>query len=118
MHKIYTLSTCDTSRRILKPIDLNAFIVKDIKKEKITGEELDELKLLAGSYEALFSRKAKNYTLLGLKDKQLDESDFRKLILEDYTFLKRPVLLIDNDIFIGNQKGNIEALYHKLGING
>ena len=117
MHKIYTLSTCDTSRRILKPINLKLYSVKDIKKEKISGKELDELKKLAGSYEALFSRKAKNYTLLGLKNLQLSENDFRAFILKDYTFLKGPVIVIHKEIFIGNQKATVEALYKKLGIN-
>ena len=117
MHKIYTLSTCDTSKRILKPMDLASFEVKDIKKEAITSAELDEMKEKAGSFEALFSRKARNYSLLGLKNKELKESDYRSLILSDYTFLKRPVILIDNEIFIGNQKNNVEALYKKLSIN-
>ncbi len=118
MHKIYTLSTCDTSKRILKPMDLASFEVKDIKKVSITPDELDEMKDKSGSFEALFSRKAKNYSLLGLKNKVLKESDYRALILSDYTYLKRPVVLIDKEIFIGNQKNNIEALYKRLGING
>lgn len=117
MHKIYTLSTCDTSKRILKPLDLAAFEVKDIKKESITPDELEEMKEKIGSFESLFSRKAKNYSLLGLKNKDLKESDYRALILSDYTFLKRPVILIDNEIFVGNQKSNVEALYKKLAIN-
>jgi arsenate reductase len=117
MHKIYTLSTCDTSKRILKPLDLASFEVKDIKKVAITPDELDEMKEKAGSYEALFSRKAKNYSLLGLKNKDLSENDYRNLILSDYTFLKRPVILIDDEIFIGNQKNNVAALYKKLSIN-
>lgn len=117
MHKIYTLSTCDTSKRILKPLDLVSFEVKDIKKVAITPDELDEMKEKAGTYEALFSRKAKNYTLLGLKNKALKEGDYRTLILSDYTFLKRPVILIDDQIFVGNQKSNVEALYKKLSID-
>jgi arsenate reductase len=117
MHKIYTLSTCDTSRRIIKPITLSDFAVKDIKKEAITPNELDELKLLAGSYEALFSRRSRSYVALDLKNKNLGEADYRNYILQDYTFLKRPVVVIGNEIFIGNQKKNVEALYAKLGIN-
>ena len=117
MHKIYTLSTCDTSRKILKPIVLTDFIVKDIKKESITSDELDELKKLAGSYEALFSRRSRSYIALGLKEKKLSEEDYRNYILEDYTFLKRPVVLVGDEIFIGNSKKNVEALYLKLGIN-
>ena len=88
MHKIYTLSTCDTSKRILKPLSLHDFEVKDIKKVAITKDELDEMKELAGSYEALFSRRSRSYIALGLKDKVLNEKDYEKYILSDYTFLK------------------------------
>ena len=117
MHKIYTLSTCDTSRRIIKPLTLKNFEIIDIKKEGIKPEDLDAMVNLAGSYERLFSRRSRSYIALGLKDKVLSEADMREYILSDYTFLKRPVVIIDDEIFIGNQKKNVEALYEKLGID-
>lgn len=117
MHKIYTLSTCDTSRRIIKPLSSKNFEIKDIKAENITPEELDFLVKLAGSYENLFSRRSRSYVALGLKNKELSEAEMRNYILSDYTFLKRPVVVIDDEIFIGNQKKNVAALYAKLGID-
>ena len=72
--------------------------MQDIKIEKITPTQLDEMKRMAGSFEALFSRRALKYKELGLKDKQLTENDYRKFILDEYTFLKRPVVIIDNNI--------------------
>jgi len=104
MKKIYHLSSCDTCQGILK--DLNAqgqgCLLQDIKTEKITPEQLDELREMAGSYEALFSRNAMKYRSMKLKDKQLTEADYRRLILEEYTFLKRPVIIAGKEIFIGN----------------
>ena len=117
MHKIYTLSTCDTSKRILKPVDNSKFSIKDIKKESISKAELEEMKGLAGSYENLFSRRSRTYISMGLKDKELNEEEYKSYILKDYTFLKRPVVIIGEEIFIGNQKKNVEALYEKLKIN-
>ncbi len=84
--------------------------MQDIKTEKITEAQIDEMKALAGSYEALFSRRALKYKELGLKDKKLQEKDFRKLILEEYTFLKRPVVLINNNIFVGSEKKTVAQL--------
>ena len=84
--------------------------MQDIKTEKITPAQLDAMKKKAGSYEALFSRRALKYKELGLKDKQLGEADYRKLILSEYTFLKRPVVLLDDKIFIGSEKKNVAAL--------
>lgn len=84
--------------------------MQDIKSEKITPEQLDEMKAMAGSYEALFSRRAMKYKEWGLKDKKLTEQDYRNYILEEYTFLKRPVVIIGNKIFAGSEKKTVEAL--------
>ena len=94
----------------MKELDLSGFKKQEIKSEAITAVQLEEMKNLAGSYEALFSRKAKKYKELGLKDQVLNEIDFKNYILNDYTFLKRPVLIDDDQIFIGNEKKNLDRL--------
>lgn len=112
MNKIYCLSSCSTCNRILGEIqaEKKGFVLQDIKTEKISPAQLEELKEKAGSYEALFSRRALKYKELGLKDKTLSEKDYRRLILEEYTFLKRPVVLIGNKVFVGSEKGTVEGL--------
>jgi len=84
--------------------------MQDIKTEAITPAQLDEMKKMAGSYEALFSRRAMKYKEMGLKDKKLTESDYRRLILDEYTFLKRPVAILNKTIFVGNDKKTVESL--------
>ena len=84
--------------------------MQDIKTEKITPAQLDEMKAMAGSYEALFSRRALKYKELDLKDKKLTEDDYRRLILDEYTFLKRPVTISGKKIYIGNAKKTVEDL--------
>jgi arsenate reductase len=112
MKKIYFLSTCDTCKLILKDIDAKkkGFELQDIKTEKITASQLEEMKKMAGSYEALFSRRALKYKELGLKDKKLDENDYSDYILQEYTFLKRPVSILNNKIFVGSEKKTVEEL--------
>jgi arsenate reductase len=115
MKKIYHLSTCSTCQRILKEWKPGKEVVmQDIKTEKITPSQLDEMARLAGSYEALFSRVALKYRSLGLNSKKLGEKDYRKYILEEYTFLKRPVLIVDKEIFIGNSPRNVAAARQAL----
>lgn len=110
MNKIYHLSTCDTCKRIIKELDLpNDFILQDIKTESITSEQLEEMRALTDSYESLFSKRAMLYKELGLKDKNLSDEDFKTYILQHYTFLKRPVILYNGKIFIGNSKKVVEA---------
>ena len=84
--------------------------MQNIKEDKITAAQLDEMKKMAGSYEALFSRRALKYKELGLKDMKLEEKDYRKFILDEYTFLKRPVVIIDAKIFVGSEKKTVETL--------
>ena len=112
MKKIYHLGNCTTSQAIIRETGITAkkFEMQDIKFEKITPAQLDEMKKMAGSYEALFSRRAMKYKEWGLKNKSLDEKDYRNYILEEYTFLKRPVVIINDKIFIGSEKKNVEAL--------
>jgi len=82
---------------------------QDIKTETMTENQVDEMKNLAGSYEALFSKRARLFRQKGLHEQQLSETDFKKLILEHYTFLKRPVIFVDDQIFVGNSKKLVEA---------
>ena len=80
----------------------------DIKLRTLSFSEIDQMRDLAGSYEAVFSKRAIKYK--ALKDQSLQESDYRKLIHDEYTFLKRPVFIVDEQIFIGNRPENILAL--------
>jgi arsenate reductase len=80
---------------------LNEFELIDIKTSNIDSKTLDFLKEKTGSYEALFSKRAIKYKSLGLKDKTLSDLDFRRLILDEYTFLKRPVLIEGENVVVG-----------------
>ncbi len=112
MNKVYHLGTCSTCQRIIKELGLQekGFVFQDIKTEKITEEQVREMADAVGSYEALFSRKAMKYRAMGLHERQLDEHDYKQLILEEYTFLKRPVIRIGNRFFVGNSKKNVAAV--------
>lgn len=110
MKKIYHLSTCDTCRRIIKQLNPpSSFVKQDIKHEEITVNQLEELRQLSGSYESLFSKRAKLYKERGLKNEILDEVYYKSLLLEHYTFLKRPIIVNNNEVFIGNSKKTIIA---------
>lgn len=108
MNKIYYLASCDTCRKIIKSLPKNNNLVfHDIKQNPITLKELEEMQQLSGSYEALFSKKAILYKSMDLKNKALTEDDYKNYILEHYTFLSRPVFIIDNKIYIGNSQQNM-----------
>ena len=115
MNKMYHLSTCSTCQRIIKEVGAEGKLeLQDIKTEPITADQLEEMHKLAGSYEALFSKRAQKYRGMGLHEKELSEADYKKLILEEYTFLKRPVTILNGEIYIGNSKKEVERLASAL----
>ncbi|GLB53388.1 arsenate reductase [Neptunitalea chrysea] len=109
MKKIYYLSTCDTCKKILKEWEplLEGVELQDIKKTALQSTDVDIMYELAGSFEALLNKRAQLYKQRNLKDKKLTETDIRNLLLEHYTFLKRPVLVLENRIFVGNAKKTV-----------
>ncbi len=110
MKKIYHLSTCSTCVRIIKELNpAKDVVLQDIKTEPIIEAQIDEMAKMAEGYEPLFSRRAMKYKSMGLKDKTLSEHDYRQLILDEYTFLSRPVMIVNDQIFVGNSKKVVEA---------
>ncbi|GGH36901.1 arsenate reductase [Mangrovimonas yunxiaonensis] len=110
MKKFYYLKTCNTCTRLINELELpNDVVMQDIKSDPLTVKQLEAMHELSGSYEALFSKRAKLYKEMGLKDQALSEKDFKHYILEHYTFLKRPVFIYKQRIFIGNSKKTVEA---------
>jgi len=114
MKRVYHLGKCNTCQRIISEVNWN-FDRQEIRSEKISENQIDDMAKLAGSYQALFSKRAIKYRTLNLKEKSLTEQDYKNLILSDDTFLKRPVFVLDNQIFIGNSKAIIVAL--KIALN-
>ena len=110
MKKVYYLSTCDTCKRIMDEIKIpQSFITQDLKTQGISEDEVEELVNMTNSYEELFNKRARLYKERKLKDKVLLDEDYLNLILEHYTFLKRPIIVNNDQIFIGNSKKTVEA---------
>lgn len=115
MNVVYYLASCSTCIKILKQLPQNHnLILRDIKSQPLTVADVEAMQKLAGSYEAFFSRKAKLFQELGLKNQVLTEDNYKKYLLEHYTFLKRPVFIINNAIFIGTSTQNITAILNAL----
>lgn len=111
MQTIFHLSTCDTCKRILNNLEIpSSFKLQDIKKEPVTEAQLKAMFQHTNSYEALFNKRAQLYRKRELNQQDLSESDYKDLLLEHYTFLKRPVIIDEDKIFVGNAKNNVAEL--------
>ncbi|MBE7691940.1 arsenate reductase [Tenacibaculum finnmarkense] len=114
MKKVYYLQTCDTCKRILKEVNIDGFEKQEIKTNNVTVSQLEEMRKLTDSYQSLFNKRARLYKEKELKNKEISEAEYRDFILEEYTFLKRPVFILEDKIFIGNSKKVIEAVKEEL----
>jgi len=111
MNTIYLLPSCSTCQRILKTVQqVSEWTVRDIKSEPLTESEVDAMAASAGSYENIFSRRAMLFRQRELNKQTLTEEDYKKLILEHYTFLKRPVMKIGKAYFAGSAKKVVESV--------
>ena len=105
----FYLKTCDTCRRIIQELDLSENVsLREIKSTPITLVELEKMKAHFLSYEELFNKRAVKFRTMD--SYSLKDIDYKNLLLSDYTFLKRPVLLVDNQAFAGNSKDIIKQM--------
>ncbi|KQC32123.1 arsenate reductase [Nonlabens sp. YIK11] len=99
------LDSCNTCQRILKELELpDTVTLQNTKEHPITKEQLEYLKKQSGSYESLFNRRAQLYRGRNLHEKDLSEADYKDLLLDHYTFIKRPILIYNDQAYIGNAK--------------
>lgn len=111
MKKFYFLETCNTCQKIMKELKPGKDIqLREIKSNPLTEEEVDGLAKKVGTYEAIFSKRARKYRALGLHERQLTEKDYRHYLLEDYTFLKRPVFETDTEAIAGNARKEVDRM--------
>ena len=110
MKKVFYLKTCGTNKKIMTPLDLSDWELREIKSNPVTEDELEEMYEKTKSYEALFSKKSTQIKERGIDVSSLKEKDFKKLILDHYSFLKRPVFVTDKEVFAGSDKKNLENL--------
>ncbi len=100
----YWLPDCTTCQKAKRRLDYHRVAptnFRDIKQEPLDRAEIKRLAVLVGGAENLFSRRSVKYRELGLKDKTLSESEMLDLMAEEYTFLKRPILVIGDRAVAG-----------------
>jgi len=114
-HILYHLSSCNTCQRIIKELGEENFDLVDIIKTHISEDVLDQLAEEHGGYEILFNKRAMKYRSQGLNTKEHSESEWKQLILSEYTFIKRPIMIINGQSFVGNSKKVVAAAKEALG---
>lgn len=117
---VWYLSTCTTCLRILKDLDLdenNAQLI-DIKSKPLTESQLEAMKNTVGSYKALINSRSMQFRTMDKKARDLREDEAKELLLDHYAFLKRPVIRVGGDYFVGNAKKTVNDIKNKLSHGG
>lgn len=94
-------STCQKAKRRLDRhrVEINEF--RDIKENPLNREEIVKLVEMLGGAEELFSKRAVKYREMKLGDRDLSEEEMIDLMAEEYTFLKRPILVVNGKASAG-----------------
>jgi arsenate reductase (glutaredoxin) len=105
IERFYWLPYCSTCTKAEKHLlDKGATISRyiNVKEEKVSKEELEELCKILGGVSQLFSKRAMKYRGWGLHEKELSDEEMLNYMQEEYTFIKRPVLVTrDKQVLAG-----------------
>jgi arsenate reductase len=92
----YWLPNCSTCQKAASYLKENGQAVtqfRDIKTDPLKRDEVEQLAALAGGANELFSRRARKYRSMGLNEREISGEEMLDLMSEEYTFIKRPVLV-------------------------
>ena len=106
MNKVYFygLPNCTTCQKALRRLDYHGVPnveKRNIKEDPLTREEIEKLAQMLGGAENLFSRRSVKYRELGLRDKEISPNEMLDLMESEYTFLKRPLLVMNGKALAG-----------------
>ncbi len=113
-NRLYHLSTCNTCQRIIKELGAEHFDLQDIKEKHVEEAVIDRLAEEHGGYEAIFNKRAMKYRSQGLNTMELTEAEWKQHILKEYTFIKRPIIIIQGKSYLGNSKKVVAAAKEAL----
>ena len=75
--------------------------MRDIKENPLSREAVENLAKLLGGADELFSRRAVKYREMKLSERKLSDAEMLDLMTEEYTFLQRPILVLNGKAVAG-----------------
>ncbi|MAV07679.1 MAG: hypothetical protein CMQ88_00550 [Gammaproteobacteria bacterium] len=109
------LSSCSTCIRIIKELNIeNASFLQDVKHHKATADQLAFLYAHTQSYEALINKRGRVYAQLKKEGTNFTETIYKDLLEQEYSCLKRPILIWNKEVFLGNNKAIVAQMKNAL----
>ena len=94
-------STCQKARRYIERHGIKNFELRDIKENPLTSAEVENLAKMLGGADELFSRRAVKYREMKLGEREVSKTEMLDLMADEYTFLKRPILVMKGKAIAG-----------------
>ncbi len=115
VERFYGLPHCTTCQKaeayLTNELGIKVKKSIDVKTTKVPKNEIEELVKGIGGAEKLFSKRAMKYRGWGLHEKTLSETDMLNYMDEEYTFIKRPTIVLnDGRVLAGFSKKQYDAL--------
>lgn|SRR5690606_38638826 len=101
---LYWLPNCSTCQKAVRWLDRRGIQVmnfRDIKEDRLSREEVEKLVEMAGEPADLFSKRAIKYREMKLNEREVSREEMLDLMTDEYTFIKRPVMVIGNAAVAG-----------------
>lgn len=113
MITLYGIKNCDTVKKATKWLDANEldYAFFDFKKEQLTPELLSQFVELS-DWSLLLNKRSTTFRNLpdDIKNNLTDEVMFAQ-VLEQPTLLKRPLLLLNNELHLGFKAEQYQGLF-------
>jgi arsenate reductase len=112
-----TCSTCQKAKKFLERHGIKNYEKRDIKENPLSRDEVVKLSAIIGGADNLFSRRAVKYREMKLNERELAAPEMIDLMASEYTFLKRPVLVINDKAIAGFFEKQFEDFIYKNYFN-
>ena len=102
-------TTCQKAKAYLDNKGVELAHIRDIKSAPLTRAEVAELARMVGGPENLFSKRAIKYRELALAERDLSNEELIRLMAEEYTFIKRPVIVLGAKAIAGFNAKQVDS---------
>jgi arsenate reductase len=104
-------STCQKAVAYLEEIGVEIENFHDVKENQLSKREVQKLVKFVGGAENLFSKRAMKYRSMGLNEMELSDTQLVDYMVEEYTFIRRPVLVYGKKALAGFSKKKYDELF-------
>ena len=106
-------STCQKAKGWLERRGVKIADFRDIRDMPLTRKEVEGLVKMLGGPAELFSRRAIKYREMKLNEREVPPGEMLDLMTDEYTFLKRPIMVIGKNATAGFFEKSFESFLER-----